>query len=161
METLLREFRQAITNAESELRRISEAHSERRPAPDQWSAKEILGHLIDSASNNHRRFVEAQWKTDLVFPGYDQERWVAAQRYQASSWMDLITLWKTYNLHLAHIVARIPRDTLKQPRQDHNLDQIAWQRVSKDEPTSLAYLVHDYLDHLKAHLNQILANERS
>jgi hypothetical protein len=156
MEDLLSEFRHAVESAEAALLKISEGECESRPKPDQWSAKEVLGHLIDSAANNHRRFVEAQWKEDLVFPGYDQERWVAAQRYQARSWRELITLWKAYNLHLVHIVAAIPEDVLKQPRSEHSLDQIAWQRVDRETPASLEYLIRDYLGHLNLHLDQIL-----
>jgi hypothetical protein len=63
---LASEFRQTIATVEEQLLTISEAESEARPAPDQWSAKEVLGHLIDSATNNHWRFVEAQLKDDLV-----------------------------------------------------------------------------------------------
>jgi hypothetical protein len=157
MEDFFGEFRHTIEAAEKELLDISEAESEARPAPDQWSPKEVLGHLIDSATNNHRRIVEAQWKDDLVFPGYDQERWVAVQGYRGRRWLELIGLWKAYNLHLAHIVASIPEETLTQPRREHSLDQIAWQRVDPETPVSLEYLIHDYLGHLKAHLEQILA----
>jgi hypothetical protein len=103
MEDFLTEFRQIIRAAEEELLKISEAESEARPAPDQWSAKEVLGHLIDSAANNHRRFVEAQWKENLVFAGYDQERWVAVQQYRGRPWPELVALWRAYNLSEAEI----------------------------------------------------------
>jgi hypothetical protein len=151
----LREFRETIKAAAGRLNRVSEAESEARPAADQWSAKEALGHLIDSAANNHRRFVEAQWKDDLVFQGYNQERWVGVQRYQVASWHSLVELWCAYNLHLAHVIACIPDDALGRPRTRHNLDQIAWQRVDQDEPVTLEYLVRDYFGHLNMHLDQI------
>jgi hypothetical protein len=137
---------------------ISETQAEIRPTPNQWSAKEVLGHLIDSAANNHRRFVEAQLKDELVFPGYDQERWVAVQQYQQAPWLTLIALWKEYNLHLAHLIAAIPETTLKQSRSKHALDRIATQKVSADTPVSLEYLIRDYFKHLQAHLDQIFAN---
>ena len=66
----------------------------RRPSPGKWSPKEIIGHLIDSASNNHQRFVRAQLQDDLVFPGYAQDEWVAAQRYQDGPWRELLELWR-------------------------------------------------------------------
>jgi hypothetical protein len=43
----------------SVLAAFSEAESEERPAPERWTKKEVVGHLIDSASNNHQRFVRA------------------------------------------------------------------------------------------------------
>ena len=121
-----------------------------------WSAKEILGHLIDSATNNHARFVTAQLKDDLLFDGYDQEAWVAKQRYQQSSWLELVTLWKYYNLHLLHLVASIPEDVLKQPRPRHGLNTIAWKPVYEAKAATLDYLIRDYFEHMKHHLRQIL-----
>jgi len=86
MQDFVRDFKQTLELAERRLREVSETRSEVRPALGEWSAKEILGHLIDSAANNHRRFVEAQSKDDLVFPGYSQKQWVAVQQYQQASW---------------------------------------------------------------------------
>src|SRR5688572_30758858 len=77
----------------------------RRPAAGGWSPKELVGHLIDSAANNHQRFVRARWQEDLVFAGYEQERWVEAQGYQAARWRELVTLWQDYNRHLARVMA--------------------------------------------------------
>lgn len=42
--------------------------------PAKWSKKEILGHLIDSATNNHHRFVRVQFETNLKI-SYDQNKW--------------------------------------------------------------------------------------
>lgn len=88
LEDFLSEFRQTVVSAEEALLKISEAESESRLGPGQWSAKEVLGHLIDSAANNHRRFVKAQWQEDLVFSGYDQERWVAVQGFGVQFWIN-------------------------------------------------------------------------
>ena len=158
MEQLVRDFAKTIESAVGALAELSEAESESRPAPGQWSAKEVLGHLIDSAANNHRRFVEAQGKGDLGFPGYDQEHWVAVQRYQQRPWRDLIALWAAYNRHLAHVLASIPDVELRRPRARHSLDEIAWQRVTRERPVSLQYLISDYYAHLQAHLDSILSH---
>src|ERR1035438_2488943 len=83
-----------------------------KPAPNRWSKKEILGHLIDSAANNHQRFVRAQLAANLELPGYEQERWVAAQSYATESWPDLVTLWLFYNRHLLHIIGAMPEASL-------------------------------------------------
>jgi hypothetical protein len=150
----LHDFEETIRDAAVRLQEIS-AEESRQPGNGEWSRHEVLGHLIDSAANNHQRFVRAQFKDDLVFPGYDQEQWVSSQRYNDEPWPDLIELWRAYNLHLVHVVSRIPEDVLTRPRDRHSLDQIAFKTVAQSEPTTLEYLVRDYLDHLKHHLDQI------
>jgi hypothetical protein len=155
LEGFLEDFRATITTATVRLREISDGESGRRSAPGKWTAKEILGHLIDSAANNHQRFVRAQFSDDLVFPGYEQEKWVSAQRYNDRSWSDLVQLWNSYNLHLHHVISVIPEAILTRTRTNHNLDQIALNPVDKREATTLEYFVRDYLVHLKHHLDQI------
>src|SRR5262245_38420894 len=100
-------FRETIVSATARLRDISSEESSIKPAAESWSPTEILGHLVDSAANNHQRFVLAQFKDDLVFPGYDGDRWVSVQKYREESWPDLIQLWSAYNLHLLHVFASI------------------------------------------------------
>src|SRR5438046_5377776 len=84
---------------------FSEAESERRPSPGRWAKKEVVGHLIDSASNNHQRFVRGQLTSGQDFPRYDQEQWVRIQDYQSARWADLIDLWRAYNIHILHVIA--------------------------------------------------------
>ena len=72
-------LRERVERAAQLLRSVSEAEAARQPAPGKWSKKEILGHLVDSASNNHQRFVRARFQDELVFPGYEQDDWVAAE----------------------------------------------------------------------------------
>ena len=156
MNELSRELQRSVAEAATRLLNISDAHRQSTSLDGQWSARQIVGHLIDSAANNHQRFVRAQFTGDLVFPGYDQEQWVAIQYYQDEDWAALIQLWKSYNDHLAHVIAHIPADVLQQPRWPHTLDRIAWQTVSADEPATLAYLIRDYIGHLRDHIGQIL-----
>lgn len=157
MTVLADEFRGIIEAAFERLSGIGEAQAHQPMPGGQWSAKQVLGHLIDSAANNHGRFVRAQFTDDLVLPGYEQEKWVEAQAYDEASWPALLELWRAYNLHLAHVVAGIPETTLTRLRSPHSLDQIAWQPVSPSEPASLEYLIRDYLGHLKDHLSQLYA----
>jgi hypothetical protein len=117
--------------------------------------KEIVGHLLDSAANNHRRFVEGQRQETLVFPGYAQDMWVSVQRYQEAPWPALAELWAGYNNHLIHVVRAIPRSSLEAPRAPHNLDEIGWRPVARTEPVTLAYLIEDYVGHLEHHLAQV------
>ena len=150
----LRDFEETIRSASARLDEIS-AEASTKSLNGEWSRREILGHLIDSAANNHQRFVRAQFKDDLVFPGYEQEQWVSSQRYNDEPWPDLIELWRAYNLHLVHVVAHIPEDVLTRPREKHSLDQIAFNAVDQSAPATLEYLIRDYLAHLKHHLDQI------
>jgi hypothetical protein len=83
--------------------------------PDKWSKKEILGHLIDSAANNHHRFVRGGCNAAEDFPAYNQNDWVRIQKYNESEWTDLITLWSAYNLHLCDIIDRLPGEAMAAP----------------------------------------------
>ena len=112
--------------------------------------------MIDSASNNHQRFVRAQFTDHLVFPGYEQESWVRAQGYKEESWPLLVELWRSFNLHLAHVMQNSPEAARLASRDRHNLDQIGWVKVGEGEPATLEYLMRDYVGHLKNHLRQIL-----
>ncbi len=155
----LEDFRVTIERGAERLSALSEAQSGERRSADKWSAKEILGHLVDSAANNHQRFVRAQFQDNLVFPGYAQEEWVAAQHYGEASWPLLVELWKLYNLHLLHLVSHIPEHHLTRLRREHNLHKIAWKLADEREPTTLEYLIRDYIEHLKHHLRQIFGED--
>jgi len=158
MDQFVENFRETILQAAERLSQISEEQSAKPLADGKWSSKEVIGHLIDSASNNHARFVRAQFEQELVFPGYDQEQWVAIQRYGDEPWDQLIALWKHYNLHLSHVVSVSDETSRRQPRAKHNLDRIAFKTVSSDQPATLEYFMRDYVDHMQHHLRQILEN---
>jgi len=128
----------------------------RRPRePGKWSPIEILGHLVDSASNNHGRFVRAAGGAPLRFPGYDQEVWVQAQDYASADWSEVLELWSALNLHIARVVDRFPPELMERTTTDHAFHRIAWEVVEEGQPTSLSYFVRDYVNHLKHHLRQI------
>lgn len=126
-----------------------------RPKPGAWSIKEIIGHLIDSAANNHQRFVRAEKQDDLVFPGYAQEDWVRVQAYHRAPWTELVTLWEAYNQHLARVMSAVPANVRERRHERHNLHEIGWRPFSADEPATLDDLMHDYVLHLEHHLSQV------
>lgn len=128
----------------------------RAPAPGKWTPVELIGHLIDSACNNHMRFIRAVDQADLVFEGYAQDAWVERQQYHSAPWTELVLFWQSYNWHLARVMAATPAQVREQLHARHNLHEIAFRPVPKDEPTSLEYLMNDYVDHLEHHLAQIL-----
>jgi hypothetical protein len=115
-----------------------------RPGEGKWSIKEIIGHLLDSAVNNHHRFIRARDLDDFTFPGYEQDLWVGRQNYQDASWPALLELWRLYNHHLAHVMRHIPEDAL------YNVC-----RIGSYEPCTLRFLVEDYLDHMEHHLKAV------
>jgi hypothetical protein len=151
----LEEFRETIERATERLMSISEVQSEQPPAAGKWSAKEVIGHLIDSAANNHQRFVRAQFTDDLVSPGYDQAEWVQVQRYNIEPWPQLVQLWRFYNLHLLHVMSLVPDQVRTKLRARHNLHQLAWRTVAESDPVTLEYSMRDYVLHLQHHLRQI------
>ena len=134
---------------------MSSADAARRPGAGKWSPKEIVGHLIDSASNNHGRFVRAQLQDDLVFEGYRQAEWVRVEGYQDRKWADLVLLWQALNHHLAHVMETADPDALSRPRTRHNLDALAWRPIGRGEPATLEYFMRDYVGHMKHHLRQL------
>jgi hypothetical protein len=133
-----------VAREEPRLRAFPAQETARRPAPGKWCRREILGHVIDSASNNHQRFVRAQLAAELSFPGYAQDDWVRMQGYEAEPWDQLVTLWAAINRHLAHLVGRIPASRLSTPCG-----------IGGKPPISLEALVADYIRHLEHHLGQI------
>jgi len=149
-------LRGALAAAIPKLEAISDADAAVPRAPGKWSRKEIVGHLIDSASNNHQRFVRAQFTDELICPPYDQDAWVRAQRYRDAPWNELVSLWSLLNLHLARVMAAIPDAIRNTPRTRHNLDRVAFRALSASEPVTLELFMHDYVVHLEHHLTQIL-----
>jgi hypothetical protein len=149
-------LRAVIAASEPLLAELPDTDTARHPAPGKWSPREVIGHLIDSASNNHQRFVRAASQDDLVFPGYEQDRWVELQDYQNAAWTELISLWAAFNRHIARVMAAVPESARLRARTRHNLDQIAWRVVPTTEAATLDYFMMDYVDHLEHHLRQIL-----
>ncbi len=159
MQDYVEELRLLIDRGAADLLQIREKDSAVRARPGAWSPREVVGHLIDSASVNHERFVRARLQDDLVFAGYDQDVWVANQDYQNESWSGLITLWRVFNVHIAHLMEVTPESARFEERAKHNLDEIAWKTVPRGEATTLDYFMADYVGHLKQHLRQVLGTE--
>lgn len=156
MTTAAEELRDLLVRSGPLLRRLDAAATTKHPLPGKWSPREIIGHLIDSASNNHQRFVRANLQDDLIFPGYEQDSWVSLQRYQSVDWLELLSLWESFNRHIAHVMDAIPDAVRTRPHRKHNLHEIAWQTVPLSQPATLDYFLHDYVAHMRHHLRQIL-----
>jgi hypothetical protein len=157
-ETFLNDFRATIARAAERLQALSDEEASRRPAPGKWSPKEIIGHLIDSAANNHARFVRGQLPADPQFSKYDQEGWVRVQRYQDRKWDEIVRLWQAYNEHLAWVVETTDRAALAREFTAPGLDDILWKTLDNGRVPTLGYFMTDYVVHLKHHLRQVLGS---
>jgi hypothetical protein len=124
---------------------IDEALSRERPKPGGWCAREIVGHLIDSACNNHRRFIVGQTPGLAKFDGYDGDAWVSRQQYIDESWSTIIGLWSAYNVHLRHVIARTPAEHLRMSATDPD----------GSGPVTVGFLMQDYVGHIRHHLEQV------
>ena len=136
-----------IEQTSRQLHALPDADAHRKPAPGKWSVAEILGHLIDSAANNHQRFIRAQQLEPgepYAGPRYAQDPWVALNGYQEAPWPEIVDLWQLYNRHLARVIARIPDELLT-----------AEMRVGPLEPATLGFIIEDYLAHMSHHVAQI------
>ena len=96
-----------------------------------WSRKQILGHLIDSASVNHQRIIEAQINDSIVFVRYKHEQWVDLQGYQEQDWEELVTLWSALNMHICAVVERIPADVLDKVYDEHSYAKTAFRELPR------------------------------
>ena len=133
-----------VSTAERRLREIGEQESMKPVLQGGWSRKQVIGHLIDSASNNHQRFVQAALQESLDFPAYDQDGNVRVQAIQEADWALLVTLWAAYNRHLAHVIVHLPGS---------KLETVC--RISAGDAVTLGFLATDYVLHLVHHLQQI------
>ncbi|MBL8215372.1 MAG: DinB family protein [Bryobacterales bacterium] len=138
-------IRRAVEAAMGPLSELSEEQaSERWRGAGTWSRKKLLGHLIDSAANNHQRFVRAAIDGSFSGMPYAQEQWVTTGAYQELPWTFLITLWQHYNLLLAHVLERVDAERAS-----------AAVRIGEEQLT-LAAVAEDYPRHMRHHLAQIL-----
>ena len=133
-----------VTKSREWLLGFGEMMVRHKPAADRWSIAEVIGHLVDSASNNHQRFIRAQESDSLSFPKYEQNSWVAKNAYASANWESLVELWFHYNLQLARVIAQIPEE-----------DLVKQCTIGEYEPVTLEWLATDYVDHLVHHLKKI------
>lgn len=131
------------------LSKLSEDIITKRRNSQDRSIKQILGHMIDSISNNTHRIVHLQYQSSpLIFPNYatlgNNDRWIGIQDYQNEDWMSLIQLWKYLLLHICHVIKNVKVDKL-------NNEWIS----GPGERVSLNSMIVDFPRHLKLHINEI------
>ncbi len=142
MRQSIQQLQSIIDNYSGQMDSLQEDEWIHKPNPSKWSKKEVLGHLVDSAQNNIRRFIIAQYEDNPKIM-YAQDYWVAAANYQNYITKDLVDLWILLNKHICMILKNIPAG--------------AQERLSEtSEPHSIKWLAADYNKHLLHHLHQVL-----
>ena len=140
-----RELDRVLAASIPDLVAITDLNAAEPHVAGKWSRKQIIGHLIDSASNNHQRFVRGVETRGGKFPGYDQEFCVQLQRPNEAPWSVLVDLWSSYNRYLSHVIAALPAEAAGYPMQ-----------VGTNSEVDLLWIAVDYVEHLKHHVNQLL-----
>jgi hypothetical protein len=141
------DLRAAIDTGLQLFQGVDETRTTLRPAPGKWCAREVLGHLVDSACNNHRRFVVGQETGPVAHAGYEQDAWVSRQRYAEVPFHDIVALWSAYNRHVAHVIGSAPPETLANTGR----------APDGHSEVTLGFLMEDYVIHLRHHLDQLRA----
>ncbi len=145
-----RRLQAAVERESVALEAITEAEASRASSEQQgWSRKEELGHLLDSAANNHVRFVRACLEAPFEGPAYDQNGWVRVHAYNELGWATLVGFWRQYNSVLAHLVSEIPEQRLSTQCS-----------IGSGQPVTLGFVIEDYILHMQHHLDHILNREK-
>ena len=142
LETLINEWEPVLMNLQEEV------ITQRRNTQNR-TIKQIVGHIIDSASNNTHRIVHLQYQSSpLIFPNYatfgNNDRWIAIQDYQNEDWMILIQLWKYTLLHISHVIKNVNAEKL-------NNEWIS----GPGQKITMKSMIIDFPRHLKLHLSEI------
>ena len=144
MKLIAQHLCETIQSVLPQLKALTDAEASIKPRPDKWSKKEIIGHLMDSACNNQQKFVRTMQQPHLDFVGYEQNAWVAFQRYNDANWLIIIDSWVAYNYQIAHIIETVDPSVLG--------NTISIEGVG---PFTLQFIMTDYVAHLKHHLKQV------
>src|SRR6185369_4866846 len=140
----LAQLRYALIAIPGRLAAISRERAATRPSPDAWSANEELGHLIDSAANNHQRIVRAQLEDNPAMRGYAQQAWVDLHGYKRREWRELIELWRALNQQLLAAAEAVPESARSRTCT-----------IAGSEPLTIEFVFEDYLEHMLHHLQHI------
>ncbi len=143
---LTENLRQSVNDWEKKLIKLDEHIFSEVQNVQGRTIKQLVGHLVDSASNNHQRIVRLQYNQSLIFPDYTRynDRWIAIQQYQDEDKQIIIQLWKYFNLHLAYIIDNVDEFELNNSWLD-----------GENELLSLREIINGYFSHFKLHLAEI------
>jgi hypothetical protein len=134
---------------------VSEEKTAWRPSAGAWCAREVIGHLIDSACNNQRRFIINQNAERLSIDPYDQDRWVSLSHYADTPASVLVPAWRAYNDQIARVIERIPDEVLTRRRGEILDYRFPYLNYQPSDAATLRDLVEDYVGHIHHHFKQL------
>lgn len=134
---------------------VSEERTTWRPSENAWCAREVIGHLIDSACNNHRRFIINQDVERLVAEPYEQQKWIALSGHGDVPAAELVQTWQAYNRQIARVVERIPDEVLNRSRGPLSEYRFPYLAYEPSAAATLRDLIEDYIGHCHHHFTQI------
>lgn len=145
----LKELRSLVNEWEAILIKLPAQTISQRRNSQKRNIKQILGHMVDSASNNTHRIIHLQYQTSpLIFPDYanfgNNDKWIAIQNYENEDWENLVQLWKYTNLHICHVIENVNETKLENK----------WISATNEE-ISLKEMILGYLPHFKLHITEI------
>jgi hypothetical protein len=143
MQATVKELDQIVNQFFTKISAIPDDDFSAKPIPGKWSKKEVVGHLIDSAQNNLRRFIVGQYETIPSKIVYEQDFWVNVNGYQQMKREEIVLLWKLMNQRIAAVLSSMPETSYKKP-------------ALTSETHTLEWLAEDYVKHMKHHLNQVI-----
>lgn len=146
MKNTINELQSLLNEYSIKFAAISEADFSHKPLPTKWSKKEVVGHLIDSAQNNLRRFIVAQYESQTKIV-YDQDFWVNVNGYQQMRKEEVIILWKLVNERICSVLGSMPESNFKKETNTGKTEV---------QLHNLQWLAEDYIKHMKHHLNQVI-----
>ncbi len=144
MKNVTQELKEIIHDYGKKFDAIPEKDFTAKPRPDKWSKQEVVGHLIDSAQNNLRRFITAQYESAPPLITYQQDFWVMANQYQQAPREDVMELWRLLNLRICAVLDNMPVENYSKTSNTGSLRTLEW-------------LAADYVKHMKHHINQIIS----
>ena len=146
MTETINRLEQLLNSGTAYFTKASESELTRKPAPEKWSKKEIIGHLIDSGINNLQRFTEIQFENKPYrIRKYNQDELVKANDYQNAQTKEIVEFWLSVNNRIKSLIKQQTERTLKYKIE-----------LQKDNTSDLRFLIKDYVDHMEHHLNQIM-----
>ncbi len=148
LSTYTNEVENIINEWEQKLLSLTEDVITERRNHQNRTIKQLLGHLIDSVSNNHQRMIRLQYNDSLIFPDYtqDNDRWIAIQDYQHADWINLVQLWKSFNLHMIHLIKSIDKSKLNNYWTDYEGVKVTLEDMIKGYPWHLNLHINDIKD---------------
>ena len=144
MKKVAGELREIVREYDKKISALSDSEFAAKPLPHKWSKKEVVGHLIDSAQNNLRRFICGQYEATPPHIVYQQDFWVVANDYQSMDRRDMLLFWRLLNLRICAVLENMPSENYTKQCNTGSLRTLEW-------------LASDYVKHLKHHLNQIIS----